>query len=66
MESFAAECEQELIDVISTEIVKKVSRIFSVQFHNIEPEDTLGKIVSFKIDQTLQKKGLINVSDLVL
>jgi hypothetical protein len=62
-ESYAAECESELRDMIVNEIQKKVSRIFSVQFHNVEPEEIFGKIVNFKIDQSLigekqEEKGL--------
>ena len=49
-ESFGAECEQELRDVIAYDILKKISRIHSVQFHNIVPEESLGKIISFKIE----------------
>lgn len=45
--------------------MKKISRIHSVQFHNIVPEESLEKIISFKIDQTQQKTGVINVSELL-
>jgi hypothetical protein len=51
--SYANECESEVRDLITYEINKNVMRIFSVQFHNIEVEETFGKIVNFKIDQNL-------------
>jgi|LauGreDrversion4_2_1035121.scaffolds.fasta_scaffold127777_2 hypothetical protein len=45
--------------------MKKISRIHSVQFHNIDPEESLGKIVSFKIEQNMLKKGMVIVSEIV-
>jgi len=51
--------------VISFDILKKISRIHSVQFHNIVPEECLGKIISFKIDQSVIGKGMVMVSELL-
>ncbi len=62
------ECEQEIRDVLISEVIKKVSRIYSVQFHNIESEEIFGKIVSFKLDQGLLGPGIgskdISISEL--
>lgn len=44
-ESFVAECDQEIKDLISSEILKKISIVYSVQFHNIHPEELFSKIV---------------------
>lgn len=51
--------------MIAYDIMKKISRIHSVQFHNIIPEESLGKIVSFKIEQNMLKKGMVIVSEIV-
>jgi len=44
-DSFNLECDEEIKDLIQNEIMKRISRIYSVQFHNIATEEVHGKIV---------------------
>jgi len=60
-QSFTDECDSELKEIITVEILKKVSRIYSVQFHNIECEEIYGKIISFKFDQSFSLNPQTNV-----
>jgi len=50
-ESFASDCEQEIRDLMDTEIKKKFSMIYSVQFHNVVAADSMNKVLCFKFDQ---------------
>ena len=56
-ESLSGECENEVRELIQSEIVKKVSRLYQDLFHNIDPDEVFGKLVSFKFEQPLIALG---------
>ena len=51
--------EQRLKDIIR-QSQKRISRIFSVQFHKVLPEEILNKTVSFKIENTDNNKSTVS------
>ena len=50
-----AEYDAKIKDLVKINC-KKVSRIFSVQFHKIVSNEILGKIVNFKFEQSGDEK----------
>jgi hypothetical protein len=57
-ESIAVECEQQIKDMIASDIIKNFSMLYTVQFHNIESEEIFGKTVCFKLDQSFSGLGM--------